>query len=103
MTTRKPGAIPKSVFSVLGPIPVSEHEVIPNKDGTPSDDLGWFDASERTILLQSKAGFVQKHHTLIHEKVHMWFWDAGVNLPEDVEENLADVIATAILAEQLNR
>lgn len=99
MSKRK---IPRSVYSILGRIPVTEHAMVPNPDGTPSDDLGWWDASQRTILLRAGAGHTQKWHTLLHEKVHMWLWDAGVNLPEEVEENLCDVIATAILAELLN-
>lgn len=96
-------AIPRSVYSVLGLIPVERHESVPSSDGKPSDDLGWWDAHQRTIRLRKDMPLVTAHHTLLHEKVHVWLWDAGVQLSHEVEENIADVIATALLAEMMNR
>lgn len=93
--------LPTRVFSVLGWVPVVRQDVLPKDDGTPSDDLGWWDSHQRTIRLRKDLVPVVAQHTLLHEKVHMWLWDSGATaaLTKEAEELICDAIATALLAE----
>lgn len=94
--------IPATVFSVLGPVPVTRVESLPDREGKPTEDLGEWDGKLRRIAVRSDMAPVAALQTLYHEKVHMWLWDAGVDLPEQYVEGVCDVIGSALAAEKLN-
>ena len=96
-TTRKK-ALPKTLWSALGPL-----KVLFTAEGLDAD-FGEFDYSTRVIKVKPDLQEAQKRHTLAHEWLHSVFWDAGIPknvLTHEQEEQLCDVIATALVASNL--
>lgn len=93
--------LPSSVHSALGPIPVELVKELFDEKGEPCSDLGEIDYHSRRIRIVKKLDRVQAHHTLRHEWVHGVLFDSGLHniLPEALEEQICDVIATALVAE----
>lgn len=91
-------ALPATVWSVLGPIPVIETE-----EGLGENDLGSFDYHARVIRVRPGLQVQQRDQTLQHEWVHALIWDAGFHnaLTHELEEQICDVIATALVASTL--
>lgn len=94
--------IPARVFSILGAVPVKRVESLPDREGKPTDDLGEWDAKLRVITLRRDLSPPAALQCLMHEKVHMWLGDAGIDLPEGIVEVVCDVIGSALAAERLN-
>lgn len=94
--------IPTFVFSVLGTVPVKRVDSLPDRDGKPTDDMGEWDAKLRTISLRRDLSPPAALQVVMHEKVHMWLGDAGIDLPEAYIETVCDVIGTALAAEMLS-
>lgn len=83
---------------MLGPIPVRE-----STEGLQESDLGAFDYHERRITIRPGLNEQQRQQTLMHEWVHSVLWDAGLHnaLKPKVEEQICDIIATALVASTL--
>lgn len=66
-------------------------------------DLGEFDMETRGIKVKPTLEDSQKRHTVAHEWVHSIFWDSGLHnaLSRELEEQLCDAIATALVASRL--
>lgn len=85
-------ALPASVPSQLGPVPVT---LVPDLKAVDGEEcLGIFDYEERTIRIRSGMPRAVQWQTLHHEIVHMCLSDAGVSLPAATEETLCDVIGS---------
>lgn len=98
MAAKKLPPIPKTVWSQLGPIRVVLVETLESSD----EAYGMWCPKERVIKLSSTMQPLMTWATLKHECVHAWLWDAGTNLPVDVEERVADAISTALTAVMLD-
>lgn len=102
MASRRRGLapLPKSVSSPLGPIPVELVKSFKD-DGKEMTYLGEFDQIARRIRILKSLDRTQAHHTLRHEWVHAVLFDSGLTniLTHELEEQLCDVIATALVAE----
>lgn len=85
-------ALPSTVPSQLGPVPVTVVTDLKAKDG--EDCLGIFDYHARTIAIRAGLPRNVQWQTLHHEIVHMILWDAGVRLVEAMEETIADVVGS---------
>lgn len=94
--------LPHIVHSVLGPVSV---ELVPDlKDEKGATLLGRWLPDSRTIQITKNLTPVAAWHTLFHERAHVSLWDGGVTcLSERDIEHVADVIATAHVAELLGR
>jgi Zn-dependent peptidase ImmA (M78 family) len=97
-----PPTLPNEVFSHLGPVPVEyRYKLKPKKWGRL---FGLFKRRSRRILVDTHPPFVQQWHTVMHEKIHVWLFDAGVSsiLSRKQEEAVCDAVATALIAEMKN-
>jgi hypothetical protein len=86
--------VPSVAFSHLGPIPVEQ-------DGLPKDEHGGWDPSPRSIKLQADIHIAAKWLTYWHEVTHLAIHDAGIELPDKLEENLCTAIGTYLAAATL--
>lgn len=95
------GRLPAEVGSTLGPVPV---RLVPGlKDEEHGILYGRYMLFLRQIDLRLGMAPQTSWQTLFHERVHVELSDAGVQLEEQVEDRVADVIATAIVRELLAR
>jgi hypothetical protein len=94
--------LPSSVFSLLGPVPVLVMD-LSTEEGGNETLLGIWNAARRDIRVRPLMAPVTALHTLYHEQTHCWLWDAGVRLTSEQEEAVCDAIATARVAELLER
>lgn len=97
-----PAKLPNEVFSLLGPVPVVyEYRLRVKKFGRL---FGLFRRRRRQILIDTQPPFVQQWQVLMHEKLHVWLFDAGVTnlLSKEHEEAVCDAIATALTAEMMS-
>jgi hypothetical protein len=78
--------IPSQVFSVHGPVQVSERELEGLLGETRFDD--------RSVVLHSNAVPLTKWITYWHEAVHVALWDSGAHngLTKELEETICDAI-----------
>ena len=67
------------------------------------DDMGEFSYTTRVIKVRPELHDAQARQTLAHEWAHSIFWDTGLHnvLPHDLEEQICDAIATALVAANL--
>lgn len=90
--------IPSEVFSVLGPIPVEQKDLL----NDPVDPcLGKFRIGERLIFLDSSLSPASAWQTLWHEVVHVALCDAGIAdklHKAGLEENVCDALGTYLAA-----
>lgn len=95
--------LPDSISTQLGWIQVErvEHPTcgIPSADST--ETLGCFARRSRRIQIATDLSLAQAWETLEHEKFHVRSWDGHLVLPDDVEEQVADVVGAARVAEML--
>lgn len=95
--------LPDSVSTQLGWIHVERVPYptcgIPDRDST--DTLGCFARRSRRLQVATGLALSQAWEVLEHEKVHVRCWDGHVELSDEDEEQLADVIAAARVAEML--
>ncbi len=97
--------LPPCVDTVLGPIPVV---IVPRlkakrKEGGKVRLFGRYRALARQIEISAEATPVMQWQTLYHEWIHAVLADAGLHnaFSEEHQEVIADVIATARVAEIL--
>lgn len=97
-TTVRKKAIPKALWSALGPLPVNI-----TLEGIEDEQLGKFDYQDRVITVRPDLHDAQKRHTVAHEWTHSVFWDSGLHnaLSRELEEQLCDALATALVASRL--
>ncbi len=92
--------VPPSVFSVLGPVPVIIVDDLVDDHGDPL--LGHFLPEERRIEIKAGMSEQATRSTLMHEKLHVWMWDAGTKpIDDDEEERICDSIGAMLVAETL--
>jgi hypothetical protein len=95
--------LPKSVHSVLGPVPVllKRHP----KSSTGTRCIGVFEHRTRTIIIDTDQSHVARWQTLIHEEIELALWDNGVSyfVRGRRKEAVCDAIATARVAAMLGR
>lgn len=99
MSKRAP-ALPTSVWSQLGPIPVRLVADLKSDEGDIV--LGLWKPLVREIHIRDG---MHPHTALVtcaHEWVHALLWDAGVNLPGEQEETVCDVVAAGVIADLLS-
>jgi len=95
-------AIPSTVYSALGPVPVTIVADLVDGDGEALMGL-WLPES-RTIQLRAGMNPIATFATLLHERVHQILWDSGAKpLDEDEEERICDAISTALVAEMIGQ
>lgn len=103
MARRTLPPLPKTVHSALGPIPVKLVKVLKDSNGNDSADMGEINYHAREIRVVKGLDRTQAHHTLRHEWLHAVLLDSGLTNVlakiDGLEEQLCDVIATAIVAE----
>lgn len=97
-TARRKKALPKQLWSALGPITVAF-----TLEGIEDGTLGKFDYQDREITVRPDQHDDQKRHSVAHEWAHSILWDAGIHnaLSRELEEQLCDVFATALVASRL--
>jgi hypothetical protein len=93
-------SLPRSVWSALGPVPVIV--VAELKDDKGGDLLGCWDPSAREIRIRAGIHPTTAITTAVHEWLHCVIYDAGLNLPDAIEEQVADCVSTAIVADLLS-
>lgn len=98
MATKKqalPG-LPKSVFSVLGDVPVFLDQKI---DYTESA-MGLIEGRQRRITISPNQTDIAGWATLFHEMTHLAMWDSGVHntLTKDQAEAVCDALGTYLAA-----
>lgn len=98
---KKLPALPKSINSQLGPIPVRLVPDLKAKDGDAC--LGLWEGVERVISIHAGAPRAVQWQALFHEQVHQVLWDSGLRVGEAVEEQVADLIASARVSELLSK
>jgi hypothetical protein len=100
---RDPLAIPRSVPSQLGPVPVVVVDSILAVDST-LNLLGAWDPIRRVIYLKRALAPVQKLHTLYHEACHLWSFDAGIRqlVHPQIMQAVCDAAASARVMEILS-
>lgn len=93
-TRRKLPALPSDIFSVLGPIPVTEREM--HKDNL----LGLAEFRPREISLDDGMSLETSWQVLGHEIMHFVLWDGGVTdvLAREVEEAICNAYGTYFAA-----
>lgn len=89
------------MWSVLGPVPVVVVEGL--KDDKGNDLFGQFDPGERVVKIRAGIHPTTALCTCVHEWVHVVMWDAGLNLPDAIEEQVADCLSSAIVADMLSQ
>lgn len=92
--------LPGSVWSALGPIPVRLVDGL--KDDKGCDLYGYWDPTNREILIREGIHPTTAIVTAVHEWLHSALYDAGVKLPTKVEESVCDCLSTAIVADLLS-
>lgn len=93
--------LPSSVSSPTGPIPVEYVAELKTSDGETV--MGFWDPFRRCIQIRSGLPKATAWLTLRHEWIHAVLWHAGAAVPDEIEERVCDVIATAMVAEMLGR
>lgn len=104
MPRKKRLAVPVTMWSALGPIPVRLTSPVHYEDGNPKSGrlMGKYEPSTRTITVDSACAELVQLQTAVHEAVHCWLLDAGLRLGK-FEEPVVDVISTAIVAQYHQR
>jgi hypothetical protein len=86
------GAIPKAM-----PLPADPVHVV-RQDGLQAKGCaGLFRWSDRTIVIDAGLKLTAAHLTLEHEWVHAVLADAGVTVPNKLEEEICNALAAAIV------
>jgi hypothetical protein len=98
-----PFAIPRSIPSQLGPVPVVVVDSILGADPR-LNLLGGFDPSNRIVYLKRSLGKAQKKHTFFHEECHVWSFDSGLRqiIPPPLMDAICDASASQRMASLLN-
>lgn len=96
---RKRVAIPLTMWSQLGPIPVTctTPVLLDDRDPRSPKLFGKYDPTTRVITVDSACSDLVQLQTVVHEAVHAWLLDAGLRLGK-LEEPVVDTLATAIVA-----
>lgn len=87
-------------WSQLGPVPVQIVENLTDKQSGEQRLAGEADMYERSIRLDSALPPRAQRVTLLHELIHLWLHDAGVDLPHDMEEVVCCTLSTAFVAHE---
>jgi hypothetical protein len=96
----QPPPLPGSVWSALGPVPVVLVDGL--KDDKGVDLYGYWDPTVREIKIRSGLHPTTALTTAVHEWLHCVIYDAGLNLPDAIEEQVCDCVATSIVADLLS-
>lgn len=91
--------IPKTVHSLLGPVPVKI--VADLRDPQGRQLFGKWDSEKREISLDDKMCLTTAWSTLWHERVHVMLSDAGVRLKPNKAEDVCNAVALALTADML--
>jgi hypothetical protein len=95
---RKPlPQLPRSVYFPAGRVSVKRRKGLMESEKA----FGMFNWVKREILIDADLELNAAWLTLEHEKVHVVFIDAGIQLEEYVEERLCDALAASRVAEML--
>lgn len=96
MKTKKLPALPKTVPSQLGNVPVL---LVPDlKTDKGENALGLWVPEERAIKLREGLHPTTAWATLLHEAIHCWLWDSGSgDMPDIIEEHVCDALSSALL------
>lgn len=99
MARRTLPKLPAEVFSVLGPVPVTENPSLVEK----REALGLASFRPRTIQVDQGSTRQAQWQYLWHEMVHYALWDAGVTngLSHEQEEAVCDAVGTYMAAAML--
>lgn len=95
MRKKKLPPIPKVVHFPTGKVTVKRKKKLMDEHKA----FGMFHWHKREIWLDSELSHEAALLTLEHEKVHVVMMDAGIQLPEEIEERIADTFAAARVAE----
>jgi hypothetical protein len=94
-------SLPRSVWSALGPVPVTVVEGLKDEKGV--ELYGYWDATNRAIAVRAGLHPTTAMTTCVHEWVHCVIYDAGgLGLSKRQEEQIADLLATSIVADLLS-
>lgn len=95
-------AIPRSIPSQLGPVPVVVVDSIMGADST-LNLMGGFDPWRRVIYLKRSLGPVGMHAVLGHEICHLRMWDSGLRqlIHPVLADAFCDLWGTAFTAERI--
>lgn len=96
--------LPDAMPTQLGPVPVIIAKKLRyKKDGKKHHLFGRYRPIPRVIEISARATPVMQWQTLFHEWVHVVLGDAGLHnvFPEEQQEVICDLIATARVAEML--
>ena len=91
---------PRSVWSALGPVAVVVVEGL--KDDKGQELFGCWDPSSREIRIRAGIHPTTALTTAVHEWLHCVMYDAGLNLPDAIEEQVCDCLATGIVADMMS-
>lgn len=94
-------ALPTSVWSALGPVPVVMVKKLRTKKKKPL--MGLWRPIERTIYIRAGMHPKATLATLAHEWVHVILWDAGVSLSKRDEESVCDALSVGVIADLMSR
>ncbi len=92
--------IPKSIPSIVGPVPVTH--VVDLRDKTNDACYGIWRSSERDVRLDAEMSPTTAWLTYWHEWAHIVFWDHGIRMDKDVEERVVNALAAARVREMLD-
>lgn len=80
--------LPQFVWSTLGLVEIVMVEGLAGEDGKAL--CGQFDWGPRVIRIAKNLSPITAWQTLAHEHLHVVFYDAGIHLPDKVEERVCD-------------
>ena len=85
-------------WSQLGPVPVLLVDNLMDRQTGQQRLAGEADLYERVIRLDASLPPRAMRVTLLHELIHLWLHDAGVDLTHDIEEVVCCTLSTALVA-----
>jgi Zn-dependent peptidase ImmA (M78 family) len=101
MSKRRTPALPSSVWSALGPVPVVMVKKLRTKK--KGKLMGLWSPLSRTIYIRAGMHPKATLATLAHEWIHVVLWDAGVSLSKRDEESVCDALSVGVIADLMSR
>lgn len=92
--------LPESFHTQLGDVPVLiVKEIAPAKED--ESVMGVWRPESRQVEIKDGMHGATTHHTLLHERVHVALFDAGVKLTHDQEEAVCDAVASHFIHDMI--
>ena len=87
-------AVPASLWTQLGPVPVRLVENCVDSDGKPAD--GTADVAQRIIEVDTSLSLAMQVQRALHEVSHFWIFDAELRMGRRQEEAVVQTFANGM-------